>query len=164
MERFLRVVLVGLLVVVAAGIVASATPGMHAKPNDPVTLVTTSSSSPEPTETETPDPTNSGSPPSGAPDFSACLGLTSLENAICRHEAKLVADPTNTGVANALAHLQANLAKKQAHDAAKASGTHGNSGNAPGHSGDPHVNSGGAPGHSGEPHGSSGSAPGHSKP
>ena len=43
-----------------------------------------------------------------APDFSACGGLTGLDNAICRHEALLVVHPDNEGLQNALDHLRAN--------------------------------------------------------
>ena len=78
----------------------------------------------------TPTPTETGTPQekdtSGAPDFSACNGLTGLENAICRHEVLVALHPDNKGLANALARLQANLAKQQAHDASKCSHGHGN--------------------------------------
>jgi hypothetical protein len=74
-------------------------------------------------------------------DFSGCVGLTGLENAICRHEALLAANPDNPGLANSLAHLQANLAK-HAPELTTADAV-----SCPGHSCDPHGNSGGSHGH-----------------
>ena len=47
-------------------------------------------------------------------DFSACEGLTGLDNAICRHEALLVVQPDNQGLQNSLAHLQENKAEHEA--------------------------------------------------
>ena len=90
------------------------------------------SESPEPSETPPPDPgEEEGSDPTEpkGPDFSACAGLTGLENAICRHEALLQLKPENTGLQNSLTHLQANLAKQQEKAALKQSGeSHGQSG------------------------------------
>ena len=79
--------------------------------------------SPAPLEQKDPGPTGSegsgkesGDPEashasSGGPDFSACAGLTGLENAVCRHEVLLQLHPGNRGLANALAHLRENLDK-----------------------------------------------------
>ena len=64
--------------------------------------------------------------PGAAPDFSSCVGLTGLRIVICRHEVLLLLHPGNQGLANSLAHLRANLAKHEAHDAAKSSHGHGN--------------------------------------
>jgi hypothetical protein len=75
------------------------------------------------------------------PDFSGCVGLTGLDNAICRHEALLAANPDNPGLANSLAHLQANLAKHATEV------TTADTASCPGHSCDPHGNSGGSHGH-----------------
>jgi len=83
------------------------------------------------------------------PNFSGCVGLTGLENAICRHEVLLALNPDNPGLANSLAHLQANLAK---HAPAVTSTT--DPASCPGHSCDPH-------GKSGEPHGNNGGSHGH---
>ena len=48
------------------------------------------SESPEPTETEAPEAEETTSDETGtAPDFSTCVGVTGLDNAICRHEALL---------------------------------------------------------------------------
>jgi hypothetical protein len=75
------------------------------------------------------------------PDFSGCVGLTGLENAICRHEVLLAANPDNPGLANSLAHLQANLAKHAPEV------TTAGAASCPGHSCDPHGNSDGSHGH-----------------
>jgi hypothetical protein len=61
----------------------------------------------EPAEEET-------DPPSEGADFSACEGLTGLDDAICRQEALLVVQPDNQGVQNSLAHLQENKTKHEA--------------------------------------------------
>jgi FlaG/FlaF family flagellin (archaellin) len=128
----LRIVLIAFAVVVVAGTIASAaTGGVHGKPTPSNSA---DSDSPEPTETEAPE---TEAPETGAtasdqtgtaPDFSACVGRTGLENAICRHEALLQVKPDNPGLTNSLAHLQANAAAHAAKLAAKAAGTHGNSG------------------------------------
>ncbi len=84
-------------------------------------------------------------------------GATGLDNAIARVLANCIKNPSSPGLPNALRHLVANRERKAERDAAKAAGVHGNSANAPGHSGDPggsagtsHGNSANAPGHSGE--------------
>jgi hypothetical protein len=76
------------------------------------------------------------------PDFSSCVGLTGLENAICRHEVLLALNPDNPGLANSLAHLQANLAKH-----APELTTAADPASCPGHSCDPHGNSDSSHGH-----------------
>jgi hypothetical protein len=76
------------------------------------------------------------------PDFSGCVGLTGLDNAICRHEVLLALNPDNPGLANSLAHLQANLAKH-----ATVVTTAADPASCPGHSCDPHGNSDGSNGH-----------------
>jgi hypothetical protein len=76
------------------------------------------------------------------PDFSGCVGLTGLENAICRHEVLLALNPDNPGLANSLAHLQANLAKH-----APVLTTTADPASCPGHSCDPHGNSDNSHGH-----------------
>ena len=98
----------------------------------------------EPVEEET-------DPPSEGADFSACEGLTGLDNAICRHEALLVVQPDNQGLQNSLAHLQENKAKHEAksgdddggdvppsEDGSSSSSNHGH-----GQSGESHGNAGG---------------------
>ena len=128
----LRIVLIAFAVLVVAGTIASAaTGGVHGKPTPSTSAV---SDSPEPTETEAleteaPETEATASDQTGtAPDFSACVGRTGLENAICRHEALLQVKPDNPGLTNSLAHLQANAAAHAVKLAGKAAGTHGNSG------------------------------------
>jgi cytoskeletal protein RodZ len=123
----LRIVLIASAVLVVAGTIASAaTGGVHGKPTSSTSAV---SESPEPTQTEAPETEATNSDQTGtAPDFSACVGRTGLDNAICRHEALLQLKPDNPGLTNSLAHLQANAAAHAAKRAAKAAGTHGNSG------------------------------------
>ncbi|MFL5766927.1 MAG: hypothetical protein ACJ758_03675 [Actinomycetota bacterium] len=95
----------------------------------------TAAESPEPLEEKDPAPTGSDNDSgteashgsSGAPDFSACVGLTGLENAVCRHEVLVQLHPGNAGLANSLAHLRENLDK------------HASSGSGSSHArGDPH--------------------------
>ena len=116
----LRILLIAFAVLVVAGTIASAaTGGVHGKPTSPGH---TETEAPEPTETEAPEAEGTTSDKSGnAPDFSACDGMTGLDNAICRHDALLKIKPDNPGLNNSLAHLKANLA-------AQAAGTHGKSG------------------------------------
>jgi hypothetical protein len=76
------------------------------------------------------------------PDFSGCVGLTGLDNAICRHEVLLALNPDNPGLANSLARLQANLAKHAPEVTIAADPA-----SCPGHSCDPHGNSGESHGH-----------------
>jgi len=125
----LRVLLIASAALIVAGTVASAaTGGVHGKPTrGPSAAI--AADSPEPTETEAPEAETTTSDKTGtAPDFSACVGLTGLDNAICRHVALLKVKPDNPGLTNSLAHLQANAAAHAARLAAKAAGTHGNSG------------------------------------
>jgi hypothetical protein len=132
----IRIILAALAVLVVAGTIANAAPGgVHGKPtpspsvNASPTSEPTETESPEPSETESPEPTETESPDAKpadktgkAPDFSGCVGLTGLGNAICRHRALLKIHPDNPGLNNSLTHLQANAAKHAA------AGTHGRSG------------------------------------
>jgi hypothetical protein len=134
----LRILLIAFALLIVAGTIATAaTGGVHGKPTPSPSVPVSTSPSPDPTETETPEPTETEAPEaeastsdetSTAPEFSACDGLTGLDNAICRHEALLKFKPDNPGLTNSLAHLQANLAAKADKKAAKAAGTHGKSG------------------------------------
>ncbi len=125
-----RILLIAFVVLVVAGTIASAaTGGVHGKPTPSPSVAGSDSESPEPTETEAPEAEETTSDETGtAPDFSACVGVTGLDNAICRHEALLRVKPDNPGLTNSLAHLQVNAAAKAARQAAKAAGMHGNSG------------------------------------
>jgi ABC-type transport system substrate-binding protein len=138
--KILRTLVTALAAVIVAGTVASAAPPLlssapDAEPTPEVAVTPSQTPSPEstdplesePTETPSPSPSASetSSPPgsdeegdgaSAAPDFSACEGLTGLENAICRHEALLAVDPENEGLQNALQRLLDNQAR---HDGAE---------------------------------------------
>ncbi len=125
----LRVFLTALAALVVAATVASASPPLHAAfDTDPTPEVSVAPDPTEPSETPAPEPTETTSPDtdatettppvdaqgedaSAAPDFTACEGLTGLENAICRHEALLQLHPENVGLQGALAQLQENLAR-----------------------------------------------------
>ena len=125
--KLLRVLLIAFAVVIVGTLANAATGGVHGKPtpNPPAAV----SESPEPTETEAPDNEATTSDETGtAPNFSACVGRTGLDNAICRHDALLKVKPDNPGLTNSLAHLQANAAAQAARQAEKAAGKHGNSG------------------------------------
>jgi hypothetical protein len=132
--KLLRVLLIAFAVLIVGTLANAATGGVHGKPTPSPSAA--DSESPEPTETEAPEAEATTSDRTGtAPEFSACDGLTGLDNAICRHDALLKIKPDNPGLTNSLAHLQANLAAKADKDAAKAAkqaakaaGTHGNSG------------------------------------
>ena len=147
--KITRLILSTLAAVLVVGTIANAAPrlvsSLHADPTASPSVSVSVDPSGSPAPTDSPQPSDSGSPapsdspspspsesPSGgnkaAPDFSACVGLKGLENAICRHEALLVVNPANTGLQNSLAHLQANLVKHQAK-----SETHGLHGQAHGH-------------------------------
>ena len=132
--KILRTLVTALAAVIVAGTVASAAPplltALDAEPTPEVSVTPSQTPSPEPTDppesepTEAPSPSPSASetssPPgsgeasdgdSAAPDFSACEGLTGLENAICRHRALLAVDLENEGLQNALQHLLDNQAR-----------------------------------------------------
>jgi len=103
--------------------------------------------------------TGEGDPTEGTgPDFSSCAGLTGLDNAICRHEVLLTASPDSQGLANSLAHLQANAlanaAKHERDGVADDGSSTADTASCPGHSCEPH-------GKSAEPHGDSGASHGH---
>jgi len=155
--KITRVITAAIAAVIIGGTIASATPHLFAghdkkdsiepsaspSPSESETPEPTVSPSPsetpEPTETPSPEPTDStGGGSGGAPDFSACSGLTGLENAICRHEALLTLHPDNHGLQNSLSHLQANLAKHQAEQHGKSGESHGKSGESHGKSGESH--------------------------
>ena len=139
--KLLRTLVTALAAVIVAGTVASAAPHLRAtfdaEPTPEVTVSPQTSPEPtdppetEPTEAPTPPPSASEtSPPesdevnegaSTAPDFSACGGLTGLDNAICRHVALLLVKPGHEGLKNALDHLRANQAQ-HAEDPAEGDG------------------------------------------
>lgn len=115
MKRFLQGFAAGLAVLVVFGMVATAASGSRADPSDvPTPTVAPPTPSDEPSEsapeTGKPEAKDEAATDdaSGSHDFTACEGLTGLDNAICRHTALLEVTPKNTGLTNALAHLQAN--------------------------------------------------------
>jgi FlaG/FlaF family flagellin (archaellin) len=140
--KLLRIFLIAFAVVILGTIANAATGGVHGKPTpsppaaaDSPELTETEAPDAEAPESEAPEDEATTSDEAGtAPEFSACVGLTGLDNAICRHDALLKVKPDNPGLTNSLAHLQANAATKAAREAAKAAGKHGNSGRH-GHSG-----------------------------
>ena len=80
-------------------------------------------------QTEAPETDTTSSDQAGTPaDFAGCVGLTGLDNAICRHEALRQVKPDNPGLANSLTHLEANAAAHAARQGAKTAGSPGNSG------------------------------------
>ena len=121
-----RATIVAVAAVIAIGSLASASPSLRPPrgPHEPlVTGPTGLSGSTGPAglsgPTGTTGPKNepvqeSDDTPSEGADFSACKGLTGLDNAICRHEALLVVQPDNQGLQNSLAHLQEIKAKHEA--------------------------------------------------
>ncbi|MDP9223636.1 MAG: hypothetical protein M3P18_07220 [Actinomycetota bacterium] len=154
--KLARILLTGLAAVIVIGTVASASPH-GVSPPSPIPAPSAESPSPSPEPSDTPSSDASPSPPAspepseslsaeptkegpsrasgadrgsaGSPDFSACAGMTGLQNAICRHEALLDADPENEGLRNSLAHLEANLVKHEKHTPPGKSGeSHGQSG------------------------------------
>lgn len=127
LRKHLRVVLTTVAMIVVAGTMAgAATGGVPGKPTPSPSV--TVSPTPEPTETEGTEAEAASSDEAGtAPDFSACVGKTGLENAICRHVALLKIKPNNPGLTNSLAHLRTNAEAHAVRQAAKAAGTPGNS-------------------------------------
>ena len=60
-----------------------------------------------------------------SPDFTACEGLTGLDNAICRHEALLVVHPDNQGLQTSLARLESNRERHEAKQSSNEEGSEG---------------------------------------
>src|SRR5512139_2955487 len=158
--RILRLLLIAVAVVVVAGTVASAGPPIRAvlgeRPSPSASIAPEASptedpeaepseapesepsESPEAEPSETDSPSPEGDEATGtAPDFSACVALHGLENAICRHEALLAVDPGNVGLRNSLERLLANQPRHEEH-AVEHGGGAGNDGSCSGHSCEPH--------------------------
>jgi hypothetical protein len=157
-----RDTIIVVVVVIAIGSLASANPSLRPPrgPHESVLFVPTGATGAGgpgglsgPTRTTAPEiePAGEGEPPSGGPDFTACEGLTGLDNAVCRHEALLAVHPDNHGLQSSLAHLQ----ELKAEHEAKAD--HGNGGNVPpGHGSSSSSGHGQDHGQSGESHGNAG--------
>lgn len=154
-----RDTIIAVVVVIAVASLASANPSLRAPrgPHESVVIVPTGATEAGgPTGTTTHRETEPGEevgPPSDGVDFTACEGLTGLDNAICRHEALLAIHPDNQGLQNSLTHLLEIRAEHQAKD--EGSGGHvpqehgssssSSNGHDHGHgqSADPHGNAGG---------------------
>jgi hypothetical protein len=170
-----RDTIIAVVVVIAIGSLASASPSLRAPrgTHESVRIVpsgATEAGGPAgasgPMRTTAPEigPAEQGTSHSGGADFTACKGLTGLDNAICRHEALLVVHPDNHGLQNSLTHLQ-NKAEHEAKgqggegNVPPENGSSSNSSNGQGHghghdqSAEPHGNAGGN-GH-GNSHGNS---------
>lgn len=129
----IRIVLAAFAAVLVAGAVAQAarqqptrSPASHARP-----ATTLSSSGTDPTDPGESEPAEqnadgTGSASAAVPEFTACAGLTGLDNAICHVQANDVAHP-DTGLANALSHLQANQAAQASRAASASESSPGNS-------------------------------------
>src|SRR4029453_18603671 len=123
--RAWRDTIIVVVAIITIGSLASANPSLRAPrgPHESILVVptgATGASGPAgpsaPTGTTAPGvgPAEKDEPPSGEADFTACVGLTGLDNAICRLEALLVVHPDNQGLQNSLTHLLENNAE---HDA-----------------------------------------------
>ena len=158
-----RDTIIVVVAIIAIGSLASANPSLRAPrgPHESILVVptgATGTSGPAglsaPTGTTTPEiePGEEGEPSSDGADFTACEGLTGLDNAICRHEALLVVHPDNQGLQNSLTHLLERRAEHEAR-AGEEDGGHvppGNGsssssshGHGHGQSGESHGNAGG---------------------
>ena len=111
--KLFRTLVTALAALIVAGTVASAAPSLRDLKPEPTESPSSSSST---SETVPPEGETEGEGTSVAADFAACEGRTGLENAICRHEALLAAQPENLGLENlglqnALTQLLLNQAK-----------------------------------------------------
>jgi hypothetical protein len=163
-----RDTIIAVVVVIAIGSLASASPSLRAPrgPHETVRIVPTGAteaggpagatspteagglaepSGPSGTTTHDIESGENGERPSDGPDFTVCEGLTGLDNAICRLEALLVVHPDDWGLQNALTRLLENKAEHQAN-------THGHDGG--------HVPPGGGSSSSSNDHGQSGESHG----
>ena len=146
-----RDTIIVVVAVIAIGSLASANPSLRAPrgPHEPLVTVPTGTVGPAAGDGHETEPAEEGVSPSDGVDFTACEGLTGLENAICRHEALLEVHPDNQGLKNSLTHL---LETKAEHEA-KADEEHG--GHVPPEGG-PSSSSSNDHGQSGESHGNAG--------
>ena len=183
--RAWRDTIIAIAAVIAVGSLASAHPSLRAPrgPHESVVIVPTGATEaggpagtgptgateaggPAGTGPEM-EPAGEGGSPSDGVDFTACEGVTGLDNAICRHEALLAVHPDNHGLQTSLTRL---LELRAEHEAKGPGGGgngpqgHGSSsssshGHDPGHgqNGEPHGNAGGS-GHGNEPGNAGGGA------
>jgi hypothetical protein len=162
-----RDTIIAVVAVIAVGALASANPSLRAPRGPHESLLTVPTGLTGPAGLSGPggavdpesEPTEGGLSPSDDADFTACEGLTGLDNAICRHEALLVVHPDNPGLQHSLTHLQENKAQHEAkagsHDGggvASGDGSSSSSSNGHGQSGESHGNGKGDPGGNGKGH------------
>jgi hypothetical protein len=156
--RAWRDTLIVVVAVIAIGWLASASPSLRAPRGPHESLLTVPTGAVGSAELNGPagatdpenEPAEGGVSPSNGGDFTACEGLTGLDNAICRHEALLVVHPDNPGLQNSLTHLQENKAehgaKADEENGGEVPPEHGassSSSNGHGQSGKSHGNAGG---------------------
>jgi len=110
-----RDTIIAVVAVIVIGSLASASPSLRA-PRGPHELVNgpTGAVGPAASDGHETESADEGESPSHGVDFTACEGLTGLDNAICRHEALLEVHPENQGLQTWLTHL---LEIKADHDA-----------------------------------------------
>ncbi len=158
-----RDTIIAVVAVIVIGSLASANPSLRAPrgPHESLLVVptgATGASGPAgpsaPTGTTAPgvEPAEEGVSPSNGADFTACEGLTGLDNAICRLEALLVVHPDNQGLQSSLTHLLERRAEHEARageedggDVPPGNGSSSSSSHGQGHgqSGGSHGNAGG---------------------
>jgi hypothetical protein len=151
-----RDTIVAVVLVIAIASLASANPSLRAPrgSHESVLIVPTGATEaggPAGTTTPATEPGEEREPPSDGVDFTACEGLTGLDNAICRHEVLLAVHPDNQGLQDSLTHLQEIKAEHEA-KAGEADGGHVPQGNGSSSS----SSQGQGHGQSGESHGNAG--------
>jgi hypothetical protein len=111
-----RDTIIAVVVLIAIGSLASASPSLRAPrgPHESIVTVPTGAHGPAGATGHEIETADEGVSPSDGVDFTACEGLIGLDNAICRHEALLVVHPDNQGLQTSLTHL---LEIKAEHDA-----------------------------------------------
>jgi hypothetical protein len=147
-----RDTIIAVVAVIAIGSLASASPSLRAPrgPHESVAIVPTGAGGPTGGTGHEIETADEGESSSDGVDFTACEGLTGLDNAICRHEALLVVHPDNRGLQNSLTHLleikAEHHAKADERDGGHVPPEHGSSSsssNDHGQSGESHGNAGG---------------------
>jgi hypothetical protein len=160
-----RDTIIAVVAVIAIGSLASASPSLRAPrgPHESVLVVPTGATgvsdpagASDPMRTTAPEigPAEQGASHSGGTDFTACKGLTGLDNAICRQEALLAVHPDNQGLQNSLTRLLELRAEHEAKgqgsggDVPQEHGSSSSSSNGHDHgqaqSAEPHGNAGGS--------------------
>jgi len=147
-----RDTIIAVAAVIAIGSLASANPSLRAPrgPHESLVTVSTGAVGPAAGNGHETEPAVEGVSPSDGVDFTACEGLTGLDNSICRHEALLEVHPDNQGLQNSLTHLletkaehEAKADEKHAGHVPPEGGSPSSSSNDHGQSGESHGNAGG---------------------